>query len=159
MQRLWVISLIALLVSGCTKKEQSSSLVNKKNASQSIMHKKTVFDLSDIERQEAALLDIAIPPYQQRLPLFAEDQFSGQVVLGYYSDCTAEDHRTFFHQQMERYGWNLRREFKGPELLLEFEKPTRSCAVNIRPHAKTSFFDKTVGTDIVIYVEDNSIVY
>jgi hypothetical protein len=81
-------------------------------------------------------------------------------VLGYYSDCKPEAQRRFFHEQMERYGWNLRREFKGPELLLEFEKPTRSCAVSIRPHLNTSFFSKnTSGTDIVIYVEDSSVVY
>ncbi len=159
MRSLWVVSLICMIISGCAKKGLDTTSVSKKNTSPSTMHKKTSFDQADIERQEAALLDIAIPPYQQRLPLFAEDQFSGHVVLGYHSDCTTEDQRTFFHQQMERYGWNLRREFKGPELLLEFEKPTRSCAVSIRPHAKASFFDKAIGTDIVIYVEDNSIVY
>jgi len=157
--RIWVIVVACGFLVGCVKKESEQKTSPQKNSYQSAVHKKTVFDLCDVERQEAALLDIAIPPYQERLPLFSEDQYTGQVVLGYYSDCKAEDQRKFFHEQMERYGWNLRREFKGPELLLEFEKPTRSCAVSIRPHVSSSFFSKHNGTDIVIYVEDSSVVY
>jgi hypothetical protein len=156
--RIWVIVIACGFLTGCVKEKSESKKYVLKN-SYSAVHKKVVFDPSDIERQEAALLDIAIPPYQERLPLFCEDQYTGQVVLGYYSDCKPEDQRTFFHEQMERYGWNLRREFKGPELLLEFEKPTRSCAVSIRPHVNTKFFSKSAGTDIVIYVEDSSVVY
>ncbi len=164
--RLWFSCMLCCLVIGCVKKapEQKSSSQKKSVSSQD--HKKKSFNQIDIERQEAALLDIAIPHYQERLPLFCEDQYTGQVVLGYYSDCNSEDQRKFFHEQMERYGWNLRREFKGPELLLEFEKPTRSCAVSIRPRAPyslTNFFgknnSKSTGTDIVIYVEDSSVVY
>lgn len=163
--QVWLVFLFCCMLTGCIKKESAPAESFKKPSSQKIAytvlsdHKKKSFDAVDIERQEAALLDIAIPPFQQRLPLYAEDQFTGQVVLGYYSDCKLEDQRKFFHEQMERYGWNLRREFKGPELLLEFEKPTRSCAVSIRPHTNTNFFSRTYGTDIVIYVEDNSIVY
>jgi hypothetical protein len=154
-----IVCLVFMMLAGCIKEAPKQKPPVYTNAPKSPVHKKVVFDPSDIERQEAALLDIAIPPYQQRLPVFCEDQYSGQVVLGYYSDCNSEDQRTFFHKQMERYGWNLRREFKGPELLLEFEKPARSCAVSIRPHAKSSFFDMSSGTDIVIYVEDSSVVY
>jgi hypothetical protein len=148
--------ILCCILTGCVKKNSIPTTSLKKVSHESTSHKKTFYDAFDVERQEAALLDIAIPPYQQRLPLFSEDQYTGQVVLGYYSDCKAEDQRKFFHEQMERYGWNLRREFKGPELLLEFEKPTRSCAVSIRP--RSTFFGKN-GTDIVIYVEDSSIVY
>lgn len=158
-----LICLLCCIVTGCIKKEPAPAESFKKVVSSSLPapagYKKTSYNEADIERQEAALLDIAIPPFQQRLPLYAEDQYTGQVVLGYYSDCKPEDQRKFFHEQMERYGWNLRREFKGPELLLEFEKPTRSCAVSIRPHTNTNFFSRTYGTDIVIYVEDNSIIY
>lgn len=158
--RFGLLIVFCLFLTGCVKKESEQKIAPQKSNYQSTVHKKTVFDQSDIERQEAALLDIAIPPYQERLPLFCEDQYSGQVVLGYYSDCKPEAQRRFFHEQMERYGWNLRREFKGPELLLEFEKPTRSCAVSIRPHLSSSFFSsKQSGTDIVIYVEDSSVVY
>lgn len=142
----------AFILGGCAKK-----VVQQDPKPDKISHKKQHFDELNIQRQEAALLDIAIPTYQQRLPIFCEDQYTGQVVLGYQSDCTPEDHRRFFHEQMERYGWNLRREFKGSELFLEFEKPTRSCAVSLRP--RTGFFGKKNGTDIVIYVEDSSIVY
>jgi hypothetical protein len=156
---IWLLVMFCGLLAGCVKKESEQKSAPQKNSYQSTLYKKTVFDQSDIERQEAALLDIAIPPYQERLPLFCEDQYTGQVVLGYYSDCKPEDQRKFFHEQMERYGWNLRREFKGPELLLEFEKPTRSCAVSIRPHLSNKFFSRQSGTDIVIYVEDSSVVY
>ena len=129
----WITAFCCLLLTGCLQKTPEQKIAPQKNNTNSTAHKKMAFDPLDVERQEAALLDIAIPPYQQRLPIFCEDQYAGQVVLGYYSDCKAEEQRTFFHEQMERYGWNLRREFKGPELLLEFEKPTRSCAVSIRP--------------------------
>lgn len=152
-----LLVMLCIFLAGCVKERSEPKKPATKNSS--AVHKKIAFDPSDIERQEAALLDIAIPPYQERLPLFCEDQYTGQVVLGYYSDCKPEDQRKFFHEQMERYGWNLRREFKGPELLLEFEKPTRSCAVSIRPHVSTAFFSKSAGTDIVIYVEDSSVVY
>ncbi len=155
--RLLLSLMLCCIVTGCIKKSSEQKPSQHRVVSRSSDHKKKSYDQSDIERQEAALLDIAIPSYQQRLPLFSEDQYTGQVVLGYCSDCNPEDQRKFFHDQMERYGWNLRREFKGPELLLEFEKPTRSCAVSIRP--RTSFFGKSTGTDIVIYVEDSSVVY
>jgi hypothetical protein len=122
-----------------------------------IIAQKKNFDSQEAERQEARLCDIPIPFYQQRLPLYSEDPFSGQVVLGYQTEATVEASRLFFHKNMEHYGWNLRREFKGPELLLEFEKPTKSCAVSIRP--RNSFFGKYAGTDLVIYVEDNGFVY
>ena len=148
-----VLVSVILILSGCTKKVvQSANLRSEK-----LTYKKKNFDALDIERQEAALLDIAIPTYQQRLPIFCEDQYTGQVVLGYQSDATPEDHSRFFHEQMERYGWNLKREFKGSELFLEFEKPTRSCVYSLRP--RIGFFGKKNGTDIVIYVEDSSIVY
>jgi hypothetical protein len=156
---IWLLVMLCGFLAGCVKRESEKKPAPQKNSYNSAVHKKMVFDQSDIERQEAALLDIAIPPYQERLPLFCEDQYTGQVVLGYYSDCKPEDQRKFFHEQMERYGWNLRREFKGPELLLEFEKPTRSCAVSIRPHLSNKFFSRQSGTDIVIYVEDSSVVY
>jgi hypothetical protein len=151
-----IVILIAIMFSGCAKKpvQQTSKL----EKSEHISHKKHYFDECNIQRQEAALLDIAIPTYQERLPIYCEDQYTGQVVLGYHSDCAPEDHRQFFHEQMERYGWNLRREFKGSELFLEFEKPTRSCAVSLRPRS-SGFFNKRLGTDIVIYVEDSSVVY
>lgn len=154
---IYFVAVSCILLSGCIKKETHPPKQLQHASQQPPLHKKKLFDLLDIERQEAALLDIAIPSYQERLPLFCEDLYTGQVVLGYHSDCELEDHRKFFHEQMERYGWNLRREFKGPELFLEFEKPTRSCAVSIRP--RTTYFGKPHGTDIVIYVEDSSIVY
>jgi len=141
---------LSLIISGCAKKEVKQPV-------KEVVHKKISFNESDIQRQEAALLDIAIPTYQKRLPIFCEDQYTGQVVLGYQTDCASEEHLKFLHDQMERYGWNLRREFKGPELLLEFEKPTRSCAYTIRPHV--GYFGQPKGTDVIIYVEDNSIVY
>jgi hypothetical protein len=154
---IYIALVICMILSGCIKKD----IKNNENLVQHIIeapaYKKKSFDPLDIERQEAALLDIAIPPYQERLPLFCEDLYTGQVVLGYHSDCELEDHGKFFHEQMERYGWNLRREFKGPELFLEFEKPTRSCSVSIRP--RTNYYGKPNGTDIVIYIEDSSIVY
>jgi hypothetical protein len=148
-----IIGIVSIfLVPGCTHKK-----VQQPVSSKSLTPKQTSFDEIDVQRQEAALLDIAIPPYQNRLPVFCEDQYTGQVVLGYHSDCAPEDHRRFFHEQMERFGWILRREFRGSELLLEFEKPTRSCAVSLRP--RTSFFGKSHGTDIVMYIEDNSVIY
>lgn len=153
-------TIFCVLLSGCTKREIAQKPVVAQRFTETCPpYKKKAFDPLDVERQEAALLDIAIPSYQERLPLFCEDQYTGQVVLGYYSDCQPEEHRKFFHETMERYGWNLRREFKGPELFLEFEKPARSCAVSIRPHNRIGFFDRAAGTDIVIYVEDSSVVY
>lgn len=152
-----ILAILCFFLPGCGPHKEKSLTAAVQHPTQESPHKKRIFNESDVKRQEAALLDIAIPTYQQRLPLFCEDQYTGQVVLGYQTDCESEAHRAFFCKQMERYGWQLRREFKGPELLLEFEKPTRSCAYSIRP--RTSYFGHPKGTDVVIYVEDNSVVY
>jgi hypothetical protein len=116
--------------------------------------KKRVFDVREAEYQEAALIDVPIPLYTQRLPVVTNDQHGSQVVLGYYSLIEPTSLVTLYQDQMERQGWNLVRSFVGTEALLHFEKPTRACSVSIRPHA--TLFGKAAGTDLVIYLEDST---
>jgi hypothetical protein len=122
-------------------------------ASASMTAKKKSFDAQEAACQEAAILDIPIPLYTQRLPIITNDQHGSQVMLGYYSAIEPSSLITLYQEQMEQYGWHLARSFIGTESLLHFEKPTKACSVSIRP--RNTLFNKTMGTDLVIYLEDS----
>lgn len=149
---------IALCLSSCAvhKKVQlhepavvSDNIVNKP-----LNQKK--FSIHEAERQEAALIDVPIPLYMERLPVTAHDHCGSQIVLGYYSAIEPDYLLDFYRNQMERQGWSLAKVFAGSEALLHFEKPTRTCSILIRSHTHTAFFSKKTGTDIIVYLEDST---
>jgi hypothetical protein len=123
--------LFCLLLSSCTKQ-------------QSRQHKKSVIKLIDnsqiglldmIVQQEAMLVDIPIPLYDERIIIPPSDKpEGGTLVFGYKSPLSYEQATNFFITQMERLGWKHLVTFDGIESILQFESPDRYCTVIIKNH-------------------------
>lgn len=161
--RIIIICLFPLIFTGCTssKKKNVTSFNVSNTDSVSTVDKENVekmYLFSEVEarRKEAILLDVPIPLYVTRIPVINEDMYGNQIVLGYQSNVSPDELITMYREQMERHGWNLAQSFKGSESLLHFEKPTRVCSVCIRPHKK--MFGNE-GSELIIYVEDNGLVW
>lgn len=121
--------LFCLLFSSCTKQR-------------SYQHKKAVIQRVDnaqnqlldiIVQQEAMLIDIPIPLYDERIILPSSDYTEdGTLVFGYKSPLSCEQVINFFIIQMERLGWKHQVTFAGAESILQFESPDRYCTVVIK---------------------------
>lgn len=103
-----------------------------------------------VQQQEAVLIDIPVPLYDERLPVYDPDPNSGHstIILGYKSSLDTNDIVDFYTNQMERLGWNCIKLFQGFESLLQFESPDRLCTVSVRPHHKRS-----CGADIIVFID------
>jgi hypothetical protein len=121
--------LFCLLLSSCTKQ-------------QSRQHKKSVTHIDDnskndlldmIVQQEAMLVDIPIPLYDERIILpFSDNSEGGILVFGYKSPLSCEQAINFFITQMERLGWKHLVTFDGVESILQFESPNRYCTIVVK---------------------------
>lgn len=118
-----------LLLSSCTKHQSSQQ---KNNVDQALLnHQKNILD--GIIQQEAMLVDIPIPLYDERIiPSFGLKVESDTLIFGYKSPLTCAQAQVFFMNQMERYGWQHLVSFESVELLLQFSSPDRYCTVIIK---------------------------
>jgi hypothetical protein len=139
--------MFCLLFSSCTKQKSSRQ---KKGIAQ-------LFDntqdhvLDTIIQQEAMLVDIPIPLYDERIMLPPSVMTEGGTLLfGYKSPLSCEQAVTFFVTQMERLGWKHLVTFDGVELILQFESPDRYCTVVVKKNTSSN-------SSIFIYLKKASL--
>jgi hypothetical protein len=136
-----------LLFPSCTKHQ--SSLQKNNVDSVLINNQKDILDT--IIQQEAMLVDIPIPLYDERIiPSFGSKIESDTLVFGYKSPLACAQAQEFFMNQMERYGWQHLVSFESAELLLQFASPDRYCTMIIKDDAQNK-------STIYIYVKKASI--
>lgn len=130
MRLLFTCFSLGILLSSCAKQESK----NKKYAT----------SLDSVYQQEAMLADIPVPLYDQRILLDNTYGSTEQnaIVLGYKSTLSLEEIIQFYAAEMERLGWWQLMIYKGPESLLNFEKPGRLCTISIRFHNKKSKYQE-----------------
>jgi hypothetical protein len=139
--------LFCLLLSSCTQQHSSK---HKNGTEKQPDHQHNSARLDTIIQQEAMLVDVPIPLYDQRIlsPLYDETE-RDTLVFGYKSPLTHDQAVEFFIKQMERYGWRHLVSFDTfSESVLQFESPDRYCTVLIKNSENTS-----TGSSIFIYIK------
>jgi len=81
----------------------------------------------DVHECEARLSDIALPLDGKPIK-----KFLGPQTFVYSIKKDVKELRSFYEQEMERFGWNLIALDNHHETLLIFDKPHRICTVSIR---------------------------
>jgi len=129
-----------LFLGGCRQQARGERLVRRASATECSLEREKVcagrVDIRPaVQLCEAKLVDVPIP-------LGAQVAQSHDADLGCDGDDTFLSYRTamsvdeltlFYRQQMEQMGWQQTRLFRGPELLVNFKKPDKRCAISIRP--------------------------
>ena len=134
-----------LLFSSCTKQQ---SFRQKKNLV--ISSDNAQCHLDDLV-QQAMLVDIPIPLYDERIILPPSDSSEGgTLIFGYKSPLSYDQAIIFFITQMERLGWKHLVTFDGIESILQFESPDRYCTVVIKNR-------ELVHSSVFIYLKKASI--
>jgi hypothetical protein len=86
-----------------------------------------------VRQEEAKLFDVPIPLEVRPLERYiGSDAAFPNTFLAYALDTSMLELHSFYITQMERFGWRKVAEFVGPEVMLVFEKPHRSCMIAIR---------------------------
>jgi len=121
--------MFCLLLSSCTKQ---SSYRQKKGIEQSVGNNQdNRLDL--IIQQEAMLVNIPIPFFDERIiPLSSDTVESDTLLFGYKSPLSRDQVIDFFLKQMERLGWKHLVSFESTEALLQFKSPDRYCTIVIK---------------------------
>jgi hypothetical protein len=121
--------MFCLLFSSCTKQQ---SYRHKKSVEQSLDKRQDTI-LDTIIRQEAMLVDIPIPLFDERIIQSSSySTESDTLIFGYKSPLSPAQAIDFFLTQMERLGWKHLVTFEGMESLLQFESPDRYCTVVVK---------------------------
>ncbi len=129
----WCLFLLCVLINGCTRRA-----INRSGA---------VF----INQQEAKLVDIPIPLYDEWLSVESSDSNTeDNTILGYRSSLSVGVIIDFYVHEMERLGWRQLKLFQGTESLVQFESPERLCSISIRPSDIQLKY--VTGTDVIIFV-------
>lgn len=140
----YMMIVLCLLLSSC--KHQSSRQKSKSNVGQLMSNNRNaLFDT--IIQQEAMLIDIPIPLYDERIipyPFLIE---SDTLVFGYKSSLSPIQLVDFFLHQMERFGWQHLVSFEAAEILMQFQSPDRYCTVVIKNG------EQEHGSSIFIYIK------
>lgn len=140
--------LFCLLFSSCTRQRVSTHASGTERQSGS-QHSSVLLDT--VIQQEAMLVDIPIPLYDQRIiPTAAYDAAeSDTLVFGYKSPLDHSQAVEFFINQMERFGWRHLVSFDVySESILQFKSPDRYCTVVVR-----KFENKSSCSSIFIYIK------
>ena len=139
------ICVMCLILSSCTK--QRSSPQQEINISSDDNNQ--VLQLQKIIQQEASLVDIPIPLYNDRIinPLI-DTLSTDTLAFGYKSPLSKNQAILFFMNEMERYGWQHLVSFDSDESILQFQSPYRFCTVKIKES-----FDEISPTHIFIYIK------
>ena len=120
---------LCLLLPSCAKQQLSQQ---KNNIDEAFAHEQKKM-LDDIIQQEAMLIDVPIPLYDDRIivPNYSISE-SNTLAFGYKSILTCAQAHDFFMNQMERYGWQHLVSFNAGNTLLQFSSPRRYCTVIIK---------------------------
>lgn len=156
---------LCLFLSSCIKRQPSQQTIEVDQAE--IDRQKEMLD--DIIRQEAMLVDIPVPLYDERIvkttslirqnstenllergPHSAQSKEWGldTVFFGYKSPLSCTQAHDFFMTQMERYGWQHLVSFETADLLLQFASPYRYCTIIIKKSD-----DNSAHSRIFIYIK------
>jgi len=136
--------MFCLLLSSCTKQ---SSYRQKKGIEQSVDNIQ-VNRLDLIIQQEAMLVDIPIPLFDERIiPLSSDTIESDTLSFGYKSPLSRDQVIDFFLKQMERLGWKHLVSFESTETLLQFKSPDRYCTIVIKNYSSLT------SSSIFIYIK------
>ncbi len=146
----YLIVLFCLILSSCTKQPRitSSSQVEK----EPIIQQENEL-LNFIIQQEAMLVDVPIPLYDERiLPVSCDEIEHDTLVFGYKSPLSFSQAIEFFMNQMERYGWQHLISFDSfLQSIVQFKSPDRYCTVIIK-----DLNDQLPCSAIFIYIKRTS---
>ncbi len=137
MKRFLIAQLVMLFIlSSCIRQHSKKKAQEHNNA------------ITSVFQQEAMLVDIPIPLYDERILVQGKHSQAEQnaTMLGYRSSLLSDDIIEFYMQEMERLGWRQVKVFKGIESLLQFESPGRLCTISVRENKK-----RRAKTDILIF--------
>ena len=137
--------LVCILFPSCSK--QQVSMHN--DTEEQLRNQQNNALLDIVIQQEAMLIDIPIPLYDQRiLPPTYDEIERDTLVFGYKSPLSHSQAVEFFINQMERYGWRHLVSFDTySESILQFKSPDRYCTVVIN-----DFLNKSCSS-IFIYIK------
>lgn len=141
--------LLCLFISSCTKQRSDR---HKNSVERSVDNHDSDY-LDAVIQQEAMLVDIPIPLFDERirlLPVF--DNESDTLIFGYKSPLSISQAIDFFLNQMERYGWRHLVSFDVQDSLMQFESPDRYCTIVIKNSDSA-----LSGSSIFIYIKRASI--
>jgi len=145
--RYCLILLLCVLFPSCTKQHSNN------NASQ--IEKPVVIQqnnelLDNIIQQEAMLIDVPIPLYDERIiPASCDEVEHDTLVFGYKSPLSFMQVIEFFMNQMERYGWRHLVSFDThSQSIVQFKSPDRYCTVVI---IKSD--NQSLSSSIFIYIK------
>jgi hypothetical protein len=139
--------MFCLLFSSCTKR----NIPQQQKSIESVVNDDQDKHLDFIIQQEAMLVDIPIPLFDERIMLpssFAED---GDLVFGYKSPLSYTQAIDFFSNQMERLGWKHIVSFEGVDIIMQFKSPDRYCTIVINKSESLS------PSSIFIYLKKASV--
>lgn len=124
-----IVIMFCVLLSSCTKHQSPQQ---KNNTDQQLIDdRKKILDI--IIQQEAMLVDVPIPLYDERIISCNDSSIeSDTLVFGYKSPLSCAQAQDFFMHQMERYGWQHLVSFDSQDVLLQFSSPDRYCTVIIK---------------------------
>jgi len=130
----WYPFFLCILINGCTKRR----VINRSGALL-------------INQQEAKLVDIPIPLYDEWLSVASNDSNTEDTTMfGYRSSLSVNVIIDFYVHEMERLGWQQLKLFQGTESLVQFESPERLCSISIRP--SNIQLRHVTWTDVIIFV-------
>ena len=133
----------AVMLPSCAKRQSHKE--HTVVGSQEVDHQKLII-LDKVVQQEAMLVTIPIPLYDERILPSSLDFFENETIaLGYKSPLTVQQSVDFFIGQMERYGWKHIVSFESDDTFLFFENPGSYSCVVIKASEK-------YGSSIFIYV-------
>ncbi len=142
------LMMLCLLLSSCAK-HQSVQQTNPDH--QQIDRQDSIFEnrvLDTIIQQEAMLIDIPIPLYDERILSVSAHEPSDTLIFGYKSPLSRIQAIDFFMNQMERYGWQHLVTFETTESLMQFASPDRYCTVIVQDEGAESHHSR-----IFIYIK------
>jgi hypothetical protein len=125
------VILLCMFLSSCTKRQAPThkDVIDHASRERVETQKKA---LDTIAQQEAMLVDIPIPLYDERIVSSTYTIDSETLVFGYKSPLSCAQAVEFFMHQMERYGWQHLVTFEAAQILLQFSNPDRYCTVIIK---------------------------
>src|SRR5579863_6536693 len=100
-----LLLLVCSLISSCVKQPVPTDVTIVSATNNEDIQKKSAL-LDFLIQQEAMLIDIPLPLYDERIISESDDIVTHDtLVLGYKSPLTQSAAINFFMNQMERYGW------------------------------------------------------
>jgi hypothetical protein len=144
------IVVFCLLFPSCTKRQP----IQQPDAIDQVSINNHNAILDTIIQQEAMLVDIPIPFYDERIIPSDYAIESQTLFFGYKSPLSQADAIDFFMNQMERYGWKHLVSFEGEGSVLQFESPDRYCTVIVK-----SSDHRPQGSSILLYIKRASVEF